>query len=108
MDKQLGAYYSMLDVFVLPSINNTEAFGMVQVEAMYCETPVIATDLPGVRVPIQETGMGEIIQPQNISTLAGAILKVLQNKKKYVKEKSTIQKIFSAEKILEAYQDVLK
>jgi glycosyltransferase involved in cell wall biosynthesis len=37
------------DVTVLPSINSTESFGMVQVESMTCGTPVVATDLPGVR-----------------------------------------------------------
>lgn len=103
-DEQLGAFYSLLDVFVLPSINNTEAFGMVQVEAMYCGTPVVATDLPGVRVPVKITGMGELVPCANVSSLAQAIGKVLQNKKNYVKDISKIKEIFSTEKIVEAYQ----
>ena len=105
-DDQLGAFYSLLDVFVLPSTNNTEAFGMVQVEAMYCGTPVVATDLPGVRVPVRETKMGEIVQPGNGKALALAISKILQNKKHYIQSSDTIQKIFSVEKILKEYQEI--
>lgn len=103
-DSELGAFYSALDVFVLPSTNNTEAFGMVQVEAMYCGTPAVSTDLPGVRVPIQQTGMGEIVPVQDVSALAHGIIKVLRHKKNYVKQSSEIQYIFSKEKILTAYR----
>lgn len=106
-DAAVGAYYSLLDVFVLPSTNNTEAFGMVQVESMYCGTPVVATDLPGVRVPIQKTGMGEIVPPFNAKALAEAIAKIVKNKKNYLKAKEVIQKEFSADKLVEAYKSVL-
>jgi len=105
-DSELGAFYSLLDVFVLPSINNTEAFGMVQVEAMYCGTPVIATDLPGVRVPIQQTGMGEIVPIQDTQALATALIKILRDKKRYIKKSSEIHEIFSEEKILRLYRDL--
>jgi len=107
-EEEKSAFYTLLDVFVLPSINTTEAFGMVQVEAMYCGTPVVATDLPGVRVPIKETGMGEIVPPKDIEALADAIGNVLQNKKKYVKEVLVIQKNFSIEEVLKAYQELFK
>ncbi|HSX09251.1 MAG TPA: glycosyltransferase family 4 protein [Candidatus Saccharimonadales bacterium] len=107
-DEQLGAFYSLLDVFVLPSINNTEAFGMVQVEAMYCGTPVVATNLPGVRVPIKETGMGEIVPIRDSKALADAIGTVLHNKKKYVQSKEKIHTIFSEEKIVNEYKEFLR
>lgn len=103
-EDEKNAFYKALDVFVLPSVNTTEAFGMVQVEAMYCGIPVVATNLPGVRVPIMQTGMGEIVKPQNSSALAGAVVKILQNKKKYIKPVEVIQKKFSIDKILNEYQ----
>ncbi|MDX1372735.1 MAG: glycosyltransferase family 4 protein, partial [Nitrososphaeraceae archaeon] len=56
--EEMGSFYSLIDVLVLPSTNSTESFGMVQVEAMMMGVPVVASDLPGVRVPILKTGMG--------------------------------------------------
>lgn len=106
-DASVGAFYSLLDVFVLPSTNNTEAFGMVQVESMYCGTPVVATDLPGVRVPIQKTGMGEVVPSANTAELARAIAKIIKNKRTYLKPIASIEKEFSAEKIVEAYKSIL-
>jgi glycosyltransferase involved in cell wall biosynthesis len=64
-EKQLGAFYKVIDVLVLSSINSTEAFGMVQAEAMLLGTPVVATDLPGVKVPVSLTKMGIIVEPKN-------------------------------------------
>ena len=56
--QELADFYAACNVLVLPSVNWTETFGLVQVEAMLCGTPVIASDLPGVREPILLTGMG--------------------------------------------------
>jgi len=46
---QMAAFYPNLTCLVVPSLNSTETFGLVQVEAMLCGTPSIASDLPGVR-----------------------------------------------------------
>ena len=54
----MGSFYTCIDVLVVPSINSTEAFGLVQVEAMMMGVPVVASDLPGVRVPVQKQGWG--------------------------------------------------
>ena len=56
-----GRFFPAAEVTVLPSINSTESFGMVQVESMACGTPVVASDLPGVRVPVTLTGMGRVV-----------------------------------------------
>ena len=40
-DKDLPAYYGACDVFCLSSVQKTEAFGIVQIEAMSCGKPVI-------------------------------------------------------------------
>lgn len=69
----LRAFYSSLDLFVLPSINAYEAFGMVQLEAMSCGTRVVATDLPGVRQCVLRTQNGTIVPPRDAQALAAAI-----------------------------------
>lgn len=91
--ENMGGFYKLIDVLVLPSLNLTEAFGMVQVEAMMCGVPVVATDLPGVRVPILKTGMGKIVPTKNSAALASAINQVLKNKYK-MNYKFEYEKIF--------------
>ncbi|MBI4079389.1 MAG: glycosyltransferase family 4 protein [Candidatus Levybacteria bacterium] len=105
--EEMGAFYSLLDVLVLPSVNKTEAFGMVQVEAMLCGVPVIASDLPGVRIPIQKTGMGELAKPNDSIGLAKKITTVLFNKKLYQKKKAVIKKEFSVDHSLNAYEAIV-
>lgn len=45
--EDLVAYYTACDVFCLPSVMKTEAFGIVQIEAMSLGKPVVATRIPG-------------------------------------------------------------
>ncbi len=106
-EEEMGSFYSLLDVLVLPSINSTEAFGMVQVEAMLLGVPCVSSDLPGVRIPIQQTGMGIIVPIKNSQKLAEAIVEVLLNKNKYIKNKEFIRKEFSFEKTIVFYQKLL-
>jgi len=101
-DGKLGAFYDVIDVLVLPSTNRTEAFGMVQVEAMQLGTPVIASNIPGVRVPVKETEMGAIVDPGDVSGLADALNSILSKlnttdnklKSKKAKEKFNIQSTY--------------
>lgn len=103
-EHELGAFYQLLDVLVLPSVNNTEAFGMVQVEAMFCGTPVIASDLPGVRVPIKTTHMGKIVPSKDAAALSEAIITILKNKQSFTKNYQKVQSHFSDEKTLNQWR----
>lgn len=76
-DAELDAFYRFVDVLALPSIDPLEAYGMVQVEAMMRGTPVVATDLPGVRMVVQRTGMGRIVPRRDPHALAIALGQVL-------------------------------
>jgi len=74
---QIAAFYPNIDVMVVPSLNSTEAFGLVQIEAMTNGVPCVASDLPGVRQPILNTGMGKIIPIGDSVALAQAILEIV-------------------------------
>lgn len=102
-ENSMESFYCSLDVFVLPSINSLESFGMVQVEAMMCGIPVVASDLLGVRTVVGKTGMGLISRKNNPDDLADKIIEVLENKELYIKEKEEITRIYSTEKTVDAY-----
>lgn len=59
-EEELWRIYDGLDVLALPSVNRYEAFGMVQIEAMVAGALVVASDLPGVRTIVANTGSGAI------------------------------------------------
>jgi len=97
---KLSAFYKTIDVLVLPSLNKTEAFGMVQVEAMLQGTPVIASNLPGVRVPIQLTKMGILTAPYHSEEIKNAIQKIVNNKDAYSNHEllNNAKRIFDSQK----------
>jgi glycosyltransferase involved in cell wall biosynthesis/trans-aconitate methyltransferase len=102
--QQMADFYAACDLLVLPSINSTESFGLVQVEAMLCGTPVVASDLPGVRQPVRMTGMGEIAPIRDSEALAEAMLKVLTRPESYIKPRAEIARIFDMERTLSDYE----
>ena len=69
--------YAKSTVYVLPSINKLEAFGIVQLEAMACATPVIASDIPGVNNVMEVGKSGLIVPKENPQALADAIIKII-------------------------------
>jgi glycosyltransferase involved in cell wall biosynthesis len=86
----LAAFYAACDSLTLPSVNSTESFGLVQVEAMLCGTPVVASALPGVRQPVLVTGMGEIAPIGEPAGIAAALGKVLGDRPRYVRPRTEI------------------
>ncbi len=81
--QQMAAFYPNLDVLVVPSLNSTETFGFVQIEAMMNGVPTVASNLAGVRQPVAMTGMGKVIPVGDASALADAILDILDHPAKY-------------------------
>jgi glycosyltransferase involved in cell wall biosynthesis len=71
---KMSAFYRRIDVLALPSVNRTESFGIVQVEAMKHGVPVVTSDLPGVRIPVRMTHNGKVVTPGDPNSLAQAII----------------------------------
>jgi glycosyltransferase involved in cell wall biosynthesis len=96
-DEEMPSFFSLCNVVAVTSLNATEAFGMVQVESMLAGTPVVSTDLPGVREPVRRTGMGEIVAPRNPEALAAALVRVIQHRPDYVRPREQVVRAFDPE-----------
>ena len=103
-EEELACFYASCSLTVLPSLNTTEAFGMVQVEGMLCGAPAVVSDLPGVRVPVQQTGMGLIVPVGDERALARAIIRVLEDRESFVRPRAVIEAQFSTEATVTAYE----
>jgi glycosyltransferase involved in cell wall biosynthesis len=106
--EQMPAFFAACDVLVVPSLNSTESFGLVQVEAMLCGTPSIASDLPGVRQPPRMTGMGQVVPIGDSAALAEAILRVIHNPADYTRPRRLIEDTFSLERTVTGYEDLFE
>jgi glycosyltransferase involved in cell wall biosynthesis len=101
--EELTAFYKSIDVLCICSLNSTESFGLVQIEAMRNGVPVAACNLPGVRQPVTMTGMGEITSVGDHEALAQALINILREKKKYVQDKRLIANSFDPSETAAAY-----
>ena len=93
--RELTAFYRNLDVLCICSLNSTESFGLVQIEAMRNGVPVVACNLPGVRQPVTMTGMGEVTEIGDAGALAEALIRVLDNMGRYAKDSNLIGNCFA-------------
>ncbi|MEM5794326.1 MAG: glycosyltransferase [Candidatus Aenigmatarchaeota archaeon] len=105
-DKKAVKYYNLCDIFILPSIHKSEAFGISQLEAMACGKPVISTNLKGSGVPWvnQHMKTGLVVEPKNPQALAKAILFLLENeelrKRMGINARKRVLKYFTLEKMI--------
>jgi len=104
-----AAFYHLCDVLVLPSTNSTESFGMVQIEALTCGAPVIASDLPGVRQPVLSTGFGKVVPVKDSVGLAQAIVEILEGEVRIDPEDTAaIAKHYSPQAVAEDYDTLFR
>ena len=116
-NKVIEAYFMACDVFCLSSIWKTEAFGIVQIEAMSCGKPVVATHIDGSGVSwVNEDNVsGYNVASQNPEALAKAIVRILSDDQQYAKlaagARRRYEEMFTEEKMvdksIQLYQDIL-
>jgi len=95
---KLVEIYRQADLFILPSINKNEAFGLVLLEAMASGVPVIASNLPGVRNVFQNNIQGLLFEPSNAIDLKEKMENILNNEERRKKMSQAAQKL-----VLEKY-----
>jgi len=110
--KNLKPYFMAADLFVFPSIEKSEAFGIVQLESMASGTPIVNTYLEtGVEEVSINEKTGLTVNPKNSEELANAINKIISNEDliyKYGKNaKKRYSEFFTKEKFIENFQKFL-
>jgi glycosyltransferase involved in cell wall biosynthesis len=112
----VAPYYQAASLFVLASISRSEAFGIVQLEAMACGTPVVNTDLDsGVPFVSRDGESGFTVPPRQPAALAAAINRLLDDpelRERFGRAaRARVEREFSTdamvERTLQLYRDVL-
>lgn len=74
---EIVKYYNAADVFCLPSQN--EGLPNVVVEALLCETPVVASSVGEIPYIIEEGKNGYLVSPNNVEELMNKLILALNN-----------------------------
>jgi len=106
--EDMARFYPNIDVLVLPSLNSTEAFGLVQIEAMMNDVPCVASDLPGVRQPVLRHHMGRIAPVGDSHALAEAILEVLANREQFKVDREAIRQQYHPDAIAAHFETLFQ
>ena len=112
-DADLPAYYQASDVFVLPSIARTEAFGVVQVEAMAAGLPVVSTSLPtGVPWVNQHGVSGLVVAPEDAPSLGDALGRLARDRDLRERladgARRRADALFSRDRMIHVFRDVVE
>jgi len=115
-DHLLPAYYETCDVFCMPSVERSEQFGIVQLEAMACSKPVVTTRLgTGVEYVTVDGVTGLLVPPKDADALANALRTLLNDKELRTRMgaagKQRVEQVFSIDqmirKTVDVYQQVI-
>jgi len=96
--------FNSIDCLVLPSNNPLESFGMVAAEAIKSGCPVIVSDIPGVRLPVKLSKMGELFENNNSDELREKIILVCKNGKNFYRKKAEKLEVFDYKKTVKEYE----
>lgn len=105
--EKLGEFYASLDIFTLPSVNAFEAWGIVQGHAMLAGVPVLATDIPGVRQPVAQTGFGTLVPPADQHAITAALRAMTDSPPDRPAGALAAHRAFSADGVLDAYEALM-
>lgn len=103
---EMAQYYPNIDALVIPSLNSTEAFGLVQIEAMLNGKPSVASNLPGVRQPVKMHEMGKVVGIGDSQGLAQALIEIFMNPDRYIRDRAAIAERYMPDAVAVTYEEL--
>jgi glycosyltransferase involved in cell wall biosynthesis len=91
-DAKLKEFYEKIDFIIVPS--RSDCFNLVQAEAMLSGVPSIASDIPGLRIPVKETGFGVLFKKEDPQDLTRAVIEAVKNWEQIIKKEINVKVVF--------------
>lgn len=104
--QRMANFYRICDVFALPS--RTDMMALVQIESMLAGTPVVATDIPGARVVVRDTGFGQLAPPHDPEGIGATIVDTLQHPEDFQPTRAGVRQVFNNDRTLATYESILR
>jgi glycosyltransferase involved in cell wall biosynthesis len=76
---EVTSYLNEMDIFVMPSLSESETFGVAAAEASAMRIPVVASKIGGIPEVIKDGESGYLVPAKNSEALAQALIKLIEN-----------------------------
>jgi glycosyltransferase involved in cell wall biosynthesis len=105
-DEELANHFNLADIYIMPS--EKEGFGIVFIEAMYYNKPVIAGNKDGSADALLNGRLGLLVNPESLSEVTAAITKMAACKEKYLPDQQLLMENFSYPLYKAKWKEVLE
>jgi len=105
-DEELADHFNLADIYIMPS--EKEGFGIVFIEAMYYNKPVIAGNKDGSVDALLDGKLGLLVNPESLDEVTDAITKMAACKEKYLPDQQLLMNNFSYPVYKAKWKEVLE
>ncbi|MEO8823365.1 MAG: asparagine synthase (glutamine-hydrolyzing) [Ginsengibacter sp.] len=105
-DEELAEHFNLADIYIMPSTK--EGFGIVFIEAMYYNKPVIAGNKDGSVDALLNGDLGLLVNPESLEEVSCAILKMVNDKEQFLPNKKLLMDHFSFPVYKEKWRNILE
>jgi len=104
-DKELAEHFNLADIYIMPS--EKEGFGIVFIEAMYYNKPVIAGNKDGSTDALLDGKLGLLVNPESMEEVSGAIMRMINHREQYLPDRKLLMENFSFPVYKEKWREIL-
>ncbi|HSN07806.1 MAG TPA: glycosyltransferase family 4 protein, partial [Hanamia sp.] len=105
-DEELADHFNLADIYIMPS--EKEGFGIVFIEAMYYNKPVIAGNKDGSTDALLDGRLGLLVNPESLEDISKSIKSIICNKSHYLPDRQLLMDHFSFKVYKEKWRGVLE